>query len=70
MGYDTKCHDLASAFLADTPDINTEASRDKLAQHIQTAIEDWISYEEGPCEVCGQARGHKDGHKFCGATAD
>ena len=64
MSYDSKCHDLAGVFLADTPDIDSAASRDKLAQHIQTAIEDWIQYEEGPCECCGEARGKGD-HQPC-----
>lgn len=59
--YDTKCYDLASAFLSDVPDINTENNRDKLAAHVQQQIEDWIQYEEGPCTICGEARG-KDGH--------
>lgn len=60
MAYDSKCYDLAVAFLGDTPDIDNEKSRDALAQHIQTAIEDWITYEEGPCELCGEARGKGD----------
>ena len=47
MGYDSKCYDLAEAFLADAPTINSIATRHQLAQHIQTTIEDWISYEEG-----------------------
>lgn len=58
MGYDSRCYDLAEAFLRDTPDINSIANRNKLAQHIQTTIEDWISYEEGPCENCGEPRGN------------
>lgn len=62
--YDSKCYDLASAFLSDTPDINTESSRDKLSAHIQQTIEDWIQYEEGACDFCGEARGKRD-HKDC-----
>ena len=57
MSYDTKCYDLAAAFLADTPDIDNEKNRDALAQLIQTTIEDDISYLEGACEICGEARG-------------
>lgn len=64
MAYDSKCHDLAAAFLADTPDIDNERSRNVLAQIIQTAIEDEIEYLEGACERCGEARG-KDIHDHC-----
>lgn len=44
MAYDTKCYDLAVAFLADRSDKDNEANRDDLAQHIQNEIEDWIEY--------------------------
>lgn len=64
MSYDSKCYDLAAAFLHDSPDINTEKNRNDLAQTIQTNIEDWISYAEGPCHFCGEARG-KPGHEIC-----
>lgn len=46
MSYDTRCYDLAETFLEDWPDLNTQANRDSLAQHIQTSIEDEISYME------------------------
>lgn len=46
MAYDTKCFDLAEAFLEDHPDLNTQANRDTLAQLIQTTIEDEIAYME------------------------
>lgn len=39
MGYDTKCYDLAEAFLADEVAINTPEHVDKLAQLIQDTIE-------------------------------
>ena len=42
MAYDTKCYDLADAFLEDEPALRTEPNRKKLAQEIQTAIENWI----------------------------
>lgn len=44
MSYDTKCHDLAHAFLADTDtqDINSEANTHELAQRIQDTIEEFI----------------------------
>lgn len=45
MAFDTKCHDLATAFLGDEPKLDTPENRDALAQIIQTAIEDWINYE-------------------------
>lgn len=44
MAYDTKCYDLAEAFLEDHSHLNTEANRHTLAQLIQTTIEDEISY--------------------------
>lgn len=44
MGYDTKCYDLAAAFLADWPEKNTKENRDKLAQHIQNEIESEIEF--------------------------
>ena len=42
MAYDAKCYDLAKAFLADEPQIDTEANRDDLAQSIQDVIEQAI----------------------------
>jgi hypothetical protein len=44
MAFDTKCHDLATAFLSDEPKLDTPQNRNFLAQVIQTAIEDWINY--------------------------
>lgn len=44
MGYDSRCYDLAAAFLVDWPEKNTEENRDKLAQHIQTEIESEIEF--------------------------
>lgn len=64
MSYDSKCFDLAAVFLSDTPDIDNERNRDKLAQHIQTAIEDWITCEEVYCDICGEARGNGS-HDVC-----
>lgn len=46
MAYDTKCHDLACHFLEDEPKLNSEHKRSALAQTIQTAIEEWIEWEE------------------------
>lgn len=46
MAYDTKCYDLAEAFLEDEPHLNTEWRRDMLAQVIQTAIQDFITCEQ------------------------
>lgn len=45
MAYDTKCYDLAAAFLEDEPTLQTENKKSALAQTIQTAIEDWIQWE-------------------------
>ena len=64
MSYDWRCYDLAALFLGDTPDIHNEKNIDELAQRIQTTIEDFISYEEGPCECCGEPRGKGD-HSAC-----
>ena len=46
MAYDTKCYDLAEAFLEDSPHLNTERRRDELAQLIQSIIEAFIGYEQ------------------------
>lgn len=58
MSYDSKCYELASAFLQDWPTKNTEENRDKLAQHIQTEIESEIEFVLEPvaarCELCGE----------------
>lgn len=43
MAYDTKCYDLAAAFLDDEPHLKPKIG--SLAQTIQNAIEDWIEYE-------------------------
>lgn len=45
MTYDLKCYDLAEHFLADEPALKSDANIAKLAQEIQTAIEDWIALE-------------------------
>lgn len=37
--FDPRCYDLASIFLADEADLNTEAARITLAAEIQEAIE-------------------------------
>ena len=42
--FDTKCHELAAAFLADEPDLNTEAARTTLAIEIQQCIEGEIEF--------------------------
>ena len=42
--YDPKCHDLAAAFLADEPDLNTEAAKVTLALEIQQCIEDELYF--------------------------
>jgi len=42
--FDPKCYELASAFLSDEPDLNTEAARTTLACEIQECIEDEIYF--------------------------
>jgi hypothetical protein len=44
--YDDKCYKLASDFLEDYPQLNTEQNRSKLAEEIQTLIEDFIRWEQ------------------------
>lgn len=44
MSYDSRCYDLAEAFLSDSPEKDTEANRAALAQHIQDEIEGWIEF--------------------------
>ena len=43
--YDSRCYDIAEAFLADEPTINKEEMVKKLAQFIQDNIENFISWE-------------------------
>lgn len=49
MSYDTKCHDLAKAFLSDVKidydDIRARLEN-RLAQEIQTTIENFIEYDD------------------------
>ncbi len=42
--YDSKCLELATAFLSDEPDLDNETSRHSLALEIQQTIEDEIFY--------------------------
>lgn len=42
--FDPKCYELAEAFLADCPDICTEAAKITMAQQIQQTIEDEIDF--------------------------
>jgi hypothetical protein len=42
--YDPKCFDLAKAFLADEPELNTEKWAHSLALEIQQCIEDEIYF--------------------------
>jgi len=43
--YDSKCYDLAEAFLSDEPALNNEALCHELALEIQQTIENFIAYE-------------------------
>lgn len=45
MTYDSKCHDLASAFLEDEPALFTDRRCNELAALIQQTIEDFIADE-------------------------
>lgn len=44
--YDTKCFDLADAFLEDVPHLRTPRRTDELAALIQQAVEDFIASEQ------------------------
>lgn len=48
--FDLKCFELAAHFLADTPEINTEAAKVTLACAIQQAIEDEIFFMQDTME--------------------
>ncbi len=50
MAYDPKCEDLAALFLSDYPHLDTAKRVEKLAQVIQTTIEDFIVDEENNYE--------------------
>jgi hypothetical protein len=41
--YDSKCFDLADAFLSDEPHLATDKNTDELAATIQSTIEDFIA---------------------------
>lgn len=43
--YDTKCEDLAKAFLADTCSADDKSAIAALAQEIQDKIEEWIEFD-------------------------
>lgn len=45
MSYDPACYDVAKAFLEDSPAIDSEPMRERLAQTIQDTIEDFIEQE-------------------------
>lgn len=44
--YDRKSYKLAEHFLQDHPDLNNQAKTHYLAVAIQTAVEEWIDFEE------------------------
>ena len=54
MSYDQKCYDLAALFLSDVQDPVKHDDADRLAQDIQSVIEDYLSdlerQEEPPPE--------------------
>jgi hypothetical protein len=43
MSYDTKCDQLARAFLVDEKPFPSEETVEELAQAIQDSIEDWLA---------------------------
>lgn len=46
MSYDQKCYDLAEVFLSDIQNPVNKEDADKLAQEIQTTIEDYLDAVE------------------------
>lgn len=49
MGYDTKCRELAQAFLEDAPEEQrTKEHEEELAQVIQDAIEEYLEVLSEP----------------------
>jgi hypothetical protein len=63
--FDSKCYDLASAFLEDEPNLFTEGGCNELAAAIQQTIEDFIAdyrrnYE--PPDPPGFEAGFADNH--------
>ena len=48
--YDTKCYDLAEAFLEDEPHLATTKRTCELAELIQKTIEDFITHEKSNYE--------------------
>ena len=46
-GYDEECEILALHFIGGDDGLYSKENVKALAQHIQTAIEDWIAYQEG-----------------------
>ena len=45
MAYDEKCYEIAGEFLSDHPHLDTVGRCERLAQLIQTTIEDFIATE-------------------------
>lgn len=65
MTFDSRCYDLASAFLEDEPNLFTEQGCTELAKRIQQAVEDFIAeardnYE--PPDPPGFEGGFADNH--------
>lgn len=48
--YDTKCFDLAEAFLSDAPHLATHDRADELAALIQRTIEEFIAHAQSNYE--------------------
>ena len=49
--FDSKCYELAEAFLDDSPDLDTEANRRALAAEIQDVIEGFVADAEARRQV-------------------
>jgi hypothetical protein len=63
MSYDKQCHALADSFLSDNPHLrDLETRTAKLAQGIQSLIEDWITdwEDEDAKEIQEQRAAYED----------
>jgi hypothetical protein len=60
--FDSKCFDLAEAFLSDFPGFDTEKRCSELAAEIQQTIEDFLTASHR-CESCGGEGKLYSGHQ-------
>lgn len=59
-GCDTKCYDLAEAFLEDEPTLQSEHKKKALAMAIQDTIEGWIDWERDHAAALASHKGEPE----------